>query len=62
MPRVPFIALALAARALAVFATEPTKSSNILTNHPLEFIDTSFEIASPIWLAELRRETGDGVL
>src|SRR6266851_7709058 len=42
-------ALAIAVTTLAVFAAEPAKSPDAVTNHPLEFIDTSFENASPVW-------------
>src|SRR5207244_1406103 len=42
-------ALAFAVTALAAFAAEPAKSPVTVTNHPLEFIDTSFENASPVW-------------
>jgi zinc carboxypeptidase len=43
------LALAIAATALTTFAAEPAKSPVAVTNHPLEFIDTSFENASPVW-------------
>src|SRR5438552_19056104 len=33
----------------AVLAAEPATAPVIVTNHPLEFIDTSFENASPVW-------------
>ena len=33
----------------AALTAEPPKSPVIVTNHPLEFIDTSFENASPVW-------------
>jgi hypothetical protein len=49
MPQVTFSVLFLAAAALVSFAAEPAKSPIAVTNHPLEFIDTSFENASPIW-------------
>jgi len=32
-----------------MFGAEPPKSAIGITNHPLEFIDTSFENASPVW-------------
>jgi hypothetical protein len=34
---------------LAALGAEPVKSPSTVTNHPLEFIDTSFENASPVW-------------
>jgi hypothetical protein len=40
--------LAVVVTTLATFAAEPAKTPSI-TNHPLEFIDTSFENASPVW-------------
>src|SRR5438477_3527462 len=49
MPRVTIISLALATLALPAFAAEPAISPITITNHPLQFIDTSFENASPIW-------------
>src|SRR5688572_32116577 len=49
MPRATFTALVIAATTLMAFAAEPAKSPNLVTNHPLEFIDTSFENASPLW-------------
>ena len=49
MPRVTIISLALATMALPAFAAEPAISPITITNHPLQFIDTSFENASPIW-------------
>ena len=49
MPRVTFSALILAATVQMAFAAEPARSPILVTNHPLEFIDTSFENASPIW-------------
>src|SRR6266550_2015047 len=49
MPRVTIISLALATMALPAFAAEPARSAITITNHPLQFIDTSFENASPIW-------------
>src|SRR5688572_29196608 len=49
MPRATFSAVILVAATLSVFAAEPTRSSSLVTNHPLEFIDTSFENASPVW-------------
>jgi len=47
----PLLALALtvSGTALAAFAAEPSKTPVTVTNHPLEFIDTSFENASPVW-------------
>lgn len=48
MPRVALIAPGLAAAALVAVAAEPPKSPITVTNHPLEFIDTSFENASPV--------------
>jgi hypothetical protein len=44
-----FAALVFALASSAVFAAEPAKSPVITTNHPLEFIDSSFENASPVW-------------
>ncbi len=50
MPRThALVALAVVVAALGTSAAEPVKSSVIPTNHPLEFIDTSFENASPVW-------------
>src|SRR5688572_19174761 len=49
MPRATFTALVLAATTVMASAAEPAKSANLVTNHPLEFIDTSFENASPLW-------------
>jgi hypothetical protein len=43
------LALALAVTASAAFAAEPAKLPTVAANHPLEFIDTSFENASPVW-------------
>ncbi|HWN96103.1 MAG TPA: M14 family zinc carboxypeptidase [Methylomirabilota bacterium] len=48
MPRFTFVALALAVATLAAFAAEP-RTPVAATHHPLEFIDTSFENASPVW-------------
>ena len=48
-PRFALASLAFAVTTLAVFAAEPAKSASALTNHPIEFIDTSFENASPLW-------------
>ncbi len=48
MPCITFIALSLAATGLATVADEPTNSPIHFTPHPLEFIDASFENASPI--------------
>ena len=42
-------ALAVAVTTPAGFGAEPVKSPVVVTNHPLEFIDTSFENASPLW-------------
>ncbi|MSU63052.1 MAG: peptidase M14 [Pedosphaera sp.] len=49
MTRSIVVALFNALATLAVFAAEPAPSLVISTNHPLEFIDTSFENASPLW-------------
>lgn len=49
IPRVTPVALAFAAAALAASGAEPAKAAVGITNHPLEFIDTSFENASPVW-------------
>ncbi|PYJ97019.1 MAG: peptidase M14 [Verrucomicrobia bacterium] len=50
MPRTHLlVALAFAVTTLATFGDEPAKSPVTITNHPLEFIDTSFENASPVW-------------
>jgi hypothetical protein len=49
MPRAIFSALVFAATTLMAFAAEPAKTLIVATNHPLEFIDTSFENASPMW-------------
>ncbi|MBI2947677.1 MAG: peptidase M14 [Verrucomicrobia bacterium] len=46
--RFDFAALVLAVSSFA-FAAEPSKSPVVVTSHPLEFIDTSFENASPVW-------------
>jgi hypothetical protein len=43
------INLALAFWPLAIVAAEPGNRLIAPTNHPLEFIDTSFENASPVW-------------
>src|SRR5437879_5530618 len=43
------VSLAFAVTPLAAFAAEPAKSPVTVTKHPLEFIDTSFENASPVW-------------
>src|SRR5881394_724177 len=43
------LALAVALTTLAAFGAEPAQSPVAATNHPLEFIDTSFENASPVW-------------
>src|SRR5882762_8775120 len=43
------VALAIAVTALAAFGAEPAQSPVTVTNHPLEFIDTNFENASPVW-------------
>jgi hypothetical protein len=42
-------ALALGVGRFMAPAAEATKPVNALANHPLEFIDTSFENASPVW-------------
>src|ERR1044071_825114 len=42
-------ALSVAGAALAAMAPEPPKNPVTTTHHPLEFIDTSFENASPVW-------------
>src|SRR6266496_5509180 len=49
--RAPLLIFALAAAgtALATVAAEPAKSPSSVSNHPLEYIDTSFENASPVW-------------
>jgi hypothetical protein len=44
-----FILLTLTLFLLAVPAAEPGNSTAPPPNHPLEFIDTSFENASPVW-------------
>jgi hypothetical protein len=49
MLRTIVIALACALTSPAAFSAEPTPSPNNATHHPLEFIDTSFENASPLW-------------
>jgi len=49
MPRVTFSAVLLAVTAPVALAAEPAQSPIVVTNHPLEFIETSFENASPIW-------------
>src|SRR6266496_1388290 len=49
MPRLASIALVLATTALVALAAEAAQSPVTITNRPLEFIDTSFENASPIW-------------
>jgi hypothetical protein len=49
MNRVAAVTLALATTALPALAAETANAPIIATNHPLEFIDTSFENASPIW-------------
>src|SRR6266545_6879357 len=49
MTRTIVVALACALTSLAAFSAEPATSPNNSTNHPLEFIDTSFENASPLW-------------
>jgi len=43
------VAVAVTVTALAAVAAEPVKSPVTVTNHPLEFIDASFENASPVW-------------
>ena len=49
IPPFALVALAFAVTARAMFGAEPPKSAIGITNHPLEFIDTSFENASPVW-------------
>jgi len=49
MIRVRFVTLGLATAAMTAFTAAPPKPPVSATNHPLEFIDTSFENASPIW-------------
>src|SRR5689334_14542943 len=48
MPRCMLAALMLAFTSLGSFGAEPAKSS-VTTHHGLEFINTSFENASPLW-------------
>jgi hypothetical protein len=48
MPRIIAASLAQLFLGLVAFAAEPANSFQA-TNHPLEFIDTSFENASPVW-------------
>src|SRR5437870_3769097 len=43
------VALPFALTTLAAFGADPAQSPVAITNHPLEFIDTSFENASPVW-------------
>jgi hypothetical protein len=43
------VPLAVAGSTLAAFAAEPANSPITFTNHPLEYIDASFENASPVW-------------
>ncbi len=43
------IAAALVFTVSAPGAEEPARTPITITNHPLQFIDTSFENASPIW-------------
>jgi hypothetical protein len=43
------VALAFAVTVLVLLVAEPAMSAIAVTNHPLEFIDTSFENASPVW-------------
>ena len=45
----PRCTLVLAVTTLLAFAVESAESPVTVTNHPLEFIDTSFENASPVW-------------
>ena len=47
--RVPFSILAVTFVALALHGAEPGRTSAAAKTHPLEFIDTSFENASPVW-------------
>jgi hypothetical protein len=49
MPRLFLCALAYALTSLGLFGAEPASSSLGPKNHPLEFINTSFENASPLW-------------
>ena len=51
MPRTAFVVVFHALAALAALAAEPVRSPVVATNHPLEFIDASFENASPVWYA-----------
>jgi hypothetical protein len=46
---VPFSILAVTFAALALHGAEPGRTSVAAKTHPLEFIDTSFENASPVW-------------
>jgi hypothetical protein len=50
MPRSSFVALAAVLISLAPFVARSASASQEATvSHPLEFIDTSFENASPVW-------------
>jgi hypothetical protein len=49
MPRCMLVALLLTLTSLGSFGAEPAKSSVTTTNHGLEFINTSFQNASPLW-------------
>ncbi|HKS38124.1 MAG TPA: M14 family zinc carboxypeptidase [Verrucomicrobiae bacterium] len=52
MKTVPLLltfALAVAVATRTALAAEPEKSPVAVTNHPLDFIDASFENASPVW-------------
>ena len=48
-PTLTLVALAFAVSTLSAFAAESAKTPVTVTNQPLEFIDTSFENASPVW-------------
>jgi hypothetical protein len=49
MPRLNIVALLIIVFVARAAGAEPATRSNSLTNHPLGFIDTSFENASPVW-------------
>ena len=49
MPRIIAASLAQLFIGLVAFAADPANSLSQATDHPLEFIDTSFENASPVW-------------
>jgi hypothetical protein len=49
MKTAAFLPLALGASILTVRGAGPTTPLALPANHPLEFIDTSFENASPVW-------------